>query len=137
MRRSLVTALLALLAMAITAQVDAEPSQTSPTPRMVADKMSTCMQATFSIIGPTDPSEAGAVVVTTSEGAFAIKEFNVLRMSRLAAIMISQKPNYSLLYVTFPEQVGNGYIDTTPTNDFQRRVVDCFYGMYIGMDVAS
>lgn len=113
----------------------AAPSTTTPTPRAVVDKMQGCIEGPFQIIGPADPLEAGPVVVSSPGGTFAIKEFEVTRMRNFAAVMLSRNPSFALLHVTFPERVGNGHLDTNGSDDFQRRVVDCFYGAYIGQDV--
>ena len=121
----------------IAVPVQAQQSTTTPTPRQVAEKMrEMCRLDGASIIGPNDPREAGPVLVTLPDGTFAIKEYSVTRARNFAAIMISRNPIYSLLYVTFPERIGNGYIDTDH-DDFQRNIVDCFYGAYIGMDVVK
>jgi hypothetical protein len=124
---------LALLVAAASAY--AAPSTTSPTPRAVAEAMQGCFDDPFTIVGPSDPAEGGAVIVNTSGGSFAIREYSVVRARNAAAVFVTRNPNFALLYVSFPERLGNGRLDTDVSDDFQRRVVDCFYGKYLGQDL--
>src|SRR5262252_3951775 len=117
--------------------VDAEPGGTTPSAREVAEKMEPCVGQPFQIaeLGAHPEADAAPVQVTTPAGAFGIKEIETTRFSNFATVMFSRNPRQSLLYLTFPEQVGSGYLNLDRADDFQHRVVDCFYGSYIGQDV--
>jgi len=119
---------------ALVATADAQMRATSPGPRDVAERMETCMADHFQIV---ELGDAGDVLVTAPGGSFGIKEIDVPRIAGAASIMLSRNPRYSLLYLTFPEQVGNGYVNLDRPDLFQRRAVDCFYGSYIGQDVVK
>ena len=139
MRYRLLVLALTLLLGSSAPIVDAEPGGTTPSAREVAEKMEPCVGQAFLIAEPgahLNPNgDPVPVQVTTPAGAFGIKEIAVTRFSDFATVMFSRNPRQSLLYLTFPEQVGNGYVNLDPADDFQHRVVDCFYGSYIGQDV--